>query len=182
MRGAELLDKLRCQLGRYDGAVTEGEILSLRIEDGAFVGTWDGGEVRALTVLLATGIADSGMPIENWREAVACGAVRLCPVCDGYDVLDQRIAVVSSESDPIGHAMFMRGFSADVTLFDRSEGSMLSDEERRRLDAAGVRHISSAVRGVTMSADMKPVLHTADGESREFDVMYPMGAAPATLH
>ncbi|MDB5907406.1 MAG: hypothetical protein JWP34_1520 [Massilia sp.] len=174
VRGAELLDKLRCQLGRCRGTVTEGEILSLRIEDGAFVGTWDGGEVRALTVLLATGIADGGMPVENWRDALACGAVRLCPVCDGYDVLDQRIAVVSSESNPIGHAMFMRGFSADVTLFDRSEESMLSDEERRRLDAAGVRYISSAVRGVTMSADMKPVLHTANGASREFDVMYPM--------
>jgi thioredoxin reductase (NADPH) len=174
VRGTVLLDNLRCQLGRYGGTVTDGEILSLRIEDGAFVGEYDGGEVRALTVLIATGIVDGGLPIENWREAVACGAVRLCPVCDGYDVIDQRIAVVSSEVNPIGHAMFMRGFSADVTLFDRVDGSMLTNEERRQLDAAGVRHIGSAVRGVTMSEDMKPVLNTTDGASREFDVMYPM--------
>ncbi|MET0856372.1 MAG: NAD(P)/FAD-dependent oxidoreductase [Telluria sp.] len=174
VRGAELLDNLRCQLGKYGGAVTDGEIVRLRIDDGAFVGEYDGGEVRALTVLIATGIIDTGLPIENWREAVACGAVRLCPVCDGFDVMDKRIAVVSSEANPIGHAMFMRSFSADVTLFDRAEGSMLSDEERQQLDAAGVRYVSSAVRGVTMSAAMKPVLNTADGASREFDVMYPM--------
>jgi alkyl hydroperoxide reductase subunit AhpF len=37
VRGPELLDNLRCQLGRY------------------------GGDVRALTVLLATGIADTGL-------------------------------------------------------------------------------------------------------------------------
>jgi thioredoxin reductase (NADPH) len=174
VRGADLLDNLRCQLGRYGGAVTDGEILSLRIDDGTFVGAYDGGEVRALTVLVATGIADSGLPIENWRAAVACGAVRLCPVCDGYDVIDQRIAVVSSADNPIGHAMFMRSFSADVTLFDRVEGSILNDAERQQLDAAGVRYINASVRGVSMSEDMKPILHTSDGASHEFDVMYPM--------
>jgi thioredoxin reductase (NADPH) len=172
--GTDLLDNLRCQLARYDGEITDAEILSLRIEDGTFVGEYDGGEVRALTVLLATGIKDTGLPIESWRAAVASGAVRLCPVCDGYDVIDKRIAVVSSETNPIGHAMFMRTFSADVTLFDRTHGSILSPDERQQLEAAGVRYISSAVCGVTMTDDMKPVLNTSNGKAYEFDVMYPM--------
>jgi thioredoxin reductase (NADPH) len=150
VHGPRLLENLRAQLGRY------------------------GGEVRALTVLLATGIADVGLPVERWREAIARGAVRLCPVCDGYDVIDKRIAVVSSETNPIGHAMFMRAFSADVTLFDRSETSILTDEERQRLEAAGVRYVSSMVRDVRMSEAMTPILNTANGESYEFDVMYPM--------
>lgn len=172
--GTRLLDNLRCQLGRYDGQLTDGEILRLRIEDGAFVGEYDGGEVRALTVLLATGIADTGLPIESWRAAIACGAVRLCPVCDGFDVIDKKIAVVSSETNPIGHAMFMRSFSSNVTLFDRSKGAILSDDERQQLQAAGVEYISAAVRDVSMSDAMKPILNTCDGASYEFDVMYPM--------
>ncbi|MES2759211.1 MAG: NAD(P)/FAD-dependent oxidoreductase [Pseudomonadota bacterium] len=172
--GTELLANLRCQLGPYDCDVKDAEILRLRLEDGTFIGEYDGGEVRALTVLLATGIKDTGLPIESWRAAVACGAVRLCPVCDGYDVIDKRIAVVSSEVNPIGHAMFMRTFSADVTLFDRTPGSILSPEEHRQLDAAGVRYVSSAVCAVTMTADMKPVLNTSNGKAYEFDVMYPM--------
>jgi thioredoxin reductase (NADPH) len=174
VHGPRLLENLRAQLGRYGGEVTTGEITGLRIEDGTFVGQYDGGEVRALTVLLATGIADVGLPVERWREAIARGAVRLCPVCDGYDVIDKRIAVVSSETNPIGHAMFMRAFSADVTLFDRSETSILTDEERQRLEAAGVRYVSSMVRDVRMSEAMTPILNTANGESYEFDVMYPM--------
>ena len=172
--GAELLDSLREQLQRYGGAVTKAEIRSLRIEDGTFVGEYEGGEVRALTVLIATGIVDTGLPIENWREAVACGAVRLCPVCDGYDVIDKRIAVISSEKNPIGHAMFMRSFSEDVTLFDRSEGAIISDEECQQLEAAGVTYVRSPVREVTMSGAMKPILNTGDGKAHEFDVMYPM--------
>lgn len=174
VRGTELLDNLRSQLARYDGEVTQAEILRLRIEDGTFVGEYDGGEVRALTVLMATGIVDKGLPVEDWREALASGAVRLCPVCDGYDVIDKRIAIITSESNPISHAMFMRSFSTDVTLFDRQEGSILSDDECRQLEAAGVRYVRSAVRNVTMSDGMKPILNTGDGKSYEFDVMYPM--------
>lgn len=174
VRGTELLDNLRSQLARYDGVVTGAEIQRLRIEDGTFVGEYDGGEVRALTVLMATGIVDKGLPIEDWREALSSGAVRLCPVCDGYDVIDKRIAIITSETNPIGHAMFMRTFSTDVTLFDRQEGSILSDDECRQLEAAGVRYVRSAVRNVTMSDDMKPILNTGDGKSYEFDVMYPM--------
>jgi thioredoxin reductase (NADPH) len=177
--GGQLLVNLTDQLKNYGGEVRHGEITDLRLEDGHFVGDYldDEGithEIRALTVLLATGVADAGLPIENWREAVACGAVRLCPVCDGYDVMDKRIAVVTNETNPVGHALFMRSFSAHVTLFDRGEEPMLNEDERRQIAAAGVRYVESPLRGVSMSPDMKPVLNTADGESREFDVFYPM--------
>ncbi|MFL6711106.1 MAG: NAD(P)/FAD-dependent oxidoreductase [Massilia sp.] len=172
--GKVLLENLRSQLHRYGGEITQGEITSLRIDDGAFVGTWEGGEVRALTVLLATGIVDKSLPVDHWRDAVSSGAIRLCPVCDGYDVSDQRIAVISSETNPIGHAMFMRSFSAHVTLFDRSEGAIISPEQEQQLDAAGVHYERSPVREVTLTATLRPVLHTADGAAHEFDVMYPM--------
>jgi thioredoxin reductase (NADPH) len=178
--GTRLLENLQDQLRKYGGEVTHGEIVGLRIDDGAFVGEYRNGdddevhEIRALTVLLATGVADAGLPIENWAEAVAAGAVRLCPVCDGYDVIDQRIAVVTSDTNPVGHALFMRTFSADVTLFDRAQTPVLSDEDRHRLEVAGVRYVESQLLGVTMSGDMKPILHTADGEDYPFDVFYPM--------
>ena len=172
--GTQLLENLRCQLGRYGGTVTPGEIRSLRIDDGHFVGEHDGGEVRALTVLLATGIVDAGLPIENWREAVAQGAVRLCPVCDGYDVLDKRVAVVSSASNPVGHALFLRTFTTDVTLFAREKDVGLSDDDCAKLRAANVRYVSSPVAGVTMTDHMRPILHTVDGEHYTVDVLYPM--------
>lgn len=177
--GGQLLVNLTKQLKRYGGEVRHGEITGLRLEDGIFVGDYldDDGKVRpirALTVLLATGVADAGLPVERWHEAVAAGAVRLCPVCDGYDVMDTRIAVVTSETNPVGHALFMRSFSADVTLFDRGEESMLNDDERRQIEAAGVKYVESPLLGVTLTDDMKPVLNTADGASREFDVFYPM--------
>ncbi|WP_371766526.1 NAD(P)/FAD-dependent oxidoreductase [Massilia sp.] len=178
--GHILLGNLASQLQRYGGSVMPGEIVDLRIEDGLFVGDYqpegidDIVQVRAHTVLLATGVADAGLPIENWREAVAFGSVRLCPVCDGFDVIDKRIAVATSDVNPVGHALFMRTFSADVTLFERGAPSMLSADDRRRLDAAGVRIVDSPLLSVTLDASMKPVLHTEDGQEHDADVFYPM--------
>jgi thioredoxin reductase (NADPH) len=180
--GHILLGNLTTQLTRYGGCVMPGEITDLRIEDGLFAADYapdgddDGGIVtlRAHTVLLATGAADAGLPIENWREAVAFGSVRLCPVCDGFDVIDKRIAVATAEVNPVGHALFMRTFSADVTLFERAAPSLLTMEDRRRLDAAGVRCVASPLQSVTLDASMKPVLHTQDGRAHDADVFYPM--------
>jgi thioredoxin reductase (NADPH) len=178
--GTRLLENLQDQLRNYGGEVTRGEIVGLRIEDGAFVGEYrrddedEVREIRALTVLLATGVADAGLPIDNWAAAVGSGAVRLCPVCDGYDVMDQRIAVVTAGNNPVGHALFMRTFSEDVTLFARAETPVPSEQDRRRLEVAGIRYVESPLLGVTLSEDMKPILHTADGQDDTFDVFYPI--------
>jgi thioredoxin reductase (NADPH) len=183
--GHVLLGNLSVQLERYGGAVMPGEIVDLRIEDGLFVGDYlseaTEGEpepelvqIRAHTAVIATGVADAGLPIENWREAIAFGSLRLCPVCDGFDVMDKRIAVATADTNPVGHALFMRTFSEDVTLFERGSPSMLNDDDRRRLDAAGVRLVESPLRSVTMNASMKPVMHTEDGEEYSADVFYPM--------
>ncbi|MFC5548936.1 NAD(P)/FAD-dependent oxidoreductase [Massilia aerilata] len=180
--GNVLLGNLTVQLERYGGAVMPGEILDLRLEDGLFVADYAAedapeGELtqlRAHTVILATGVADAGLPIESWREAIAFGSLRLCPVCDGFDVMDKRIAVATAETNPVGHALFMRTFSEDVTLFERGSPSMLDDEDKRRLDAAGVRLVESPLLSVTLDASMKPVMHTEDGEEYPADVFYPM--------
>jgi thioredoxin reductase (NADPH) len=183
--GHVLLGNLTVQLERYGGAVMPGEILDLRIEDGLFVGDYlpeateeapepQTLQLRAHTVLLATGVADVGLPIESWREAIAFGSLRLCPVCDGFDVMDKRIAVATAETNPVGHALFMRTFSEDVTLFERGSPSMLDEAARQHLAAAGVRLVDSPLQSVTLDASMKPVMHTEDGGEYSADVFYPM--------
>ena len=172
--GQVLLDNLRCQLQHYDTTVMPGEIERLERRDGLYVATHEGGEIRALTVLLATGTEDAGLPMEGWREALACGTMRLCPVCDGFDVLDKKIAVVSSEQNRIAHALFMRSYSSDITLFERERDSVLDEAERGQLVQTGVRYVASPLLGITLGERMTPVLHTKDGASHHFDVVYPM--------
>lgn len=173
--GDQLQQRLRDQLARYDTQVTAGEVGDLAIDDdGGFLADFNDTRVRARVVILATGVADGGLPIDNWREAVRHGAVRLCPVCDGHDVMDKKIAVITSPANPVGHAVFMRTFSADVTLFERDDTVPLDAEQRVRLQQAGVRYVQAPVKGVGMTAAMTPMLHTADGIDHHADVLYPM--------
>lgn len=172
--GPQLQQRLRDQLARYDTDVASGEVSRLAEEEDGFTAEFNDTRVRARMVILATGVADAGLPIENWREAVRSGAVRLCPVCDGNDVLDKKIAVISSPANPVGHAVFMRTFSADVTLFERDDAAPLDAEQRIRLQQAGVRYVQAPVKGVGMTARMTPVVHTDDGAEHHFDVLYPM--------
>lgn len=174
IQGTQLLDNLRSQLARYGGHVTAGEITSLTRNDEYFTAEFDGGQFHARTVLISTGIADAGMPIENWREAVTSGAVRLCPVCDGFDVLDKRIAVIGAPENCVGHSLFLRTFSNDITLFERDASTCRPGKDQQRLDEANIRRVESPLLGVTLTEDMKPVLHTADGADHHFDVVYPM--------
>jgi thioredoxin reductase (NADPH) len=174
VHGADLLARLREQLAQYGGEVTAGEVLDLERNGESFIAHTTAGQVEARTVLLATGVADGGMPMEGWREAVACGAVRLCPVCDGYDVLDRNVAVISGERNPVGHALFIRTFSDHVTLFERGPASCLAEADRARLRAAQVTVDDSPVVQVALTERQTVQVHTEDGTQREFEVVYPM--------
>lgn len=179
IQGTHLLDNLRTQLGRYGGHVTGGEITSLTREDDYFTAEFDGGQLHARTVLLSSGVADAGLPVENWHDAVLSGAVRLCPVCDGFDVLDKKIAVVGEPASCVGHALFLRTFSNDITLFERETSTCPVAKDQQRLDGANIKRVESPLKGITMTDAMKPVLHTEDGAEHRFDVVYPMLGATA---
>ena len=175
VNGIELLERMRGQLRQYGGEVTEGEVHELALgHDLCFTAKTSVGELRARTVLLASGVVDGGMPMERWQDAVRCGAVRLCPVCDGYDVKGKKVAVLACEDKPVNHALFLRTFCENVTLFDRDKEAEYSDHDRERLKSGQVRHIGSPSVRVSLNDEDKPVVHTADGKEYEFDSVYPM--------
>ena len=174
VQGTTLLDTLKAQLAKLGCSVTAGEVTSLTRDERGFIADWDGGRLRARKVIMATGIVDIGLPTENWRASVRNGAVRLCPICDGYDVTDRRIAVVCGQDNRVQHARFMRTFSADITLMLPADAPPLDQDEREALDQAGVRWLEAPALDVSTVNGNTPLVHTADGRQHAFDVLYPM--------
>lgn len=172
--GPTLLGTLTTQLGKLGCSVTAGEVTSLMRDERSFIADWDGGRVRARKVVMATGIVDIGLPTANWHAAIRHGAVRLCPICDGYDVTDRRIGVVCGQDNRVQHARFMRTFSADIMLMLPQDAPPLDQAERVALDEAGVRWLESPALDVTTADGRTPLVHTADGRQHAFDVLYPM--------
>ena len=174
VHGATLLKTLKTQLDKLDCSVSVGEVISVARDGRGFIADWDGGRVQARKVIMATGIVDIGLPTENWHAAIRNGAVRLCPICDGYDVTDRNIGVVCGQENRVQHARFMRTFSADITLMLPADAPPLAQDEREALEEAGVNWLESPALDVTTVDARTPLVHTADGAQHAFDVLYPM--------
>ncbi|HZX81424.1 MAG TPA: NAD(P)/FAD-dependent oxidoreductase, partial [Lysobacter sp.] len=125
--GTTLLAQQREQAEGYGATIEDGCIAQLRRDGDAFEAiAADGRRWRARYVILATGIVDVMPPLDGLEDGIAAGAVRLCPVCDGYEASDCRVAVYGPVETTVGHALFLRTFSDDVTVL-ASEASRASD-------------------------------------------------------
>ncbi len=177
--GEELLERLRRQARRYGARVTRGLVEGLRREGGAFVARCEGGEVRARKVLLATGIVDKEPEMANLREAIDAGCIRLCPVCDGHEVIDRKVAVYGDPAEATGHAVFMRTFTPDVTLLAPRGAGAAGEQELEQMRRAGVRYLEAPVCEMFMTAEGRAGVRLADGSEHAFATLYPaLGARP----
>jgi thioredoxin reductase (NADPH) len=169
--GPDLLTRLREQALLYGAALESGRVTSLRQDSSdSFRVRWDGKEVSARTVLLATGLVDSHLPIDGLDAAVWSGAVRYCPICDGFEAIDRRIGVVGNLAEAGSKALFLRTYSRDVVLFETGE-ERVAVELRQRLQEAGVEQAGKPVRA---ECTEDAVTVTLEGGRRvNLDVLYP---------
>lgn len=74
------------------------------------------GRVRARRVILATGLVDDLPAIPGVQQGWG-HTVLHCPFCHGWEVRDQRIAILARDEVAVHHAMMFRQLSDQVTLF-----------------------------------------------------------------
>lgn len=139
--GKELLARMREQAAEFGGHVSDGLVEKLAKEGDVFVACMGEERRRARTVLLATGVVNNRPPIapEIHDAALARGLLRYCPICDGYEVTDRKVAVLGTKLHGLEEALFLRMYSADVTLIAPEGEHALTQEERRQLSEAGVK-------------------------------------------
>jgi thioredoxin reductase len=96
----------------------------------------DGRAVSARTVLLATGMIyvypDLPGARERWGHSVFH-----CPFCHGWEVRERPLSVLGGDDDAVRRALLLTSWSDDVTLLSNGPAG-LADEDRERLDRAGV--------------------------------------------
>ncbi|MHA6722935.1 NAD(P)/FAD-dependent oxidoreductase [Sphingomonas sp. RS2018] len=129
--------------------------------------------LAARTVLLATGVVNNrpDMEAEAHDAALAAGLLRYCPICDGYEVTDKRVGVIGTGDHGMREALFLRGFTRDVTLIAHDGEHDLPEACRRELAEAGIAWMDGPCTPLRAEgAEM--VVKTAAGE-RRFDSVYP---------
>jgi thioredoxin reductase (NADPH) len=165
--GDALLARMSEQAGLYGAkrCVARAETLT-RDDDGFALALGDGDTVRGRFVLLATGVVDRLPDLPGIEAAIHAARVRICPICDAYEAIDQRIAVLGEGDLGMREAAFLTNYSPQVTLLHLGPVSTLSEPppsgvELLPLDLASVSVGSKSV-------EVRP----PGQDARAFDCLY----------
>ena len=171
--GHELVARMRAQAERYGVRVERGTVDKLAHADRMFSADTSLGAIEARTVLLATGTVNRAPPMDHAAhdDALHRGLLRYCPVCDGYEATDKAICVLGRGDRGAREALFLRAFSARVTLIDIEGDPGLAVDRAAALAEAGIAVVQGPARAIVIDGDQIAV-DTPDGRMR-FDTLYP---------
>jgi thioredoxin reductase (NADPH) len=172
--GSDLLSALREQALQFGAQIQRAHVSSLDATEGVFSLKYDGRQIYARHVILATGVRDHLPAIGGVSEAVLRSVIRLCPICDAFEAIDKHIAVISDGPRGEREAAFLRSYSAHVTLLDLGKSPATRSSSTL---SGGIERIPIHLADLNVRPD-GVTLNTA-AENRRFDVVYlALGCSP----
>ena len=178
IKGAELMERIQTQAAEYGATFRTGEVTELSRDAEGFSVSIDGQKIRSAFVLLATGVVDNDPKLPGVERAIERGLLRICPICDGYEIIGKKVGVIGGGAHAAREALFLRTYSDDVTLVHIREKSALTPAYRRLLREANVGLIESSLGRVTINNDVIEAFDLGGTEYR-FQVIYSaLGSRP----
>ena len=173
INGEALLERMRRQLCELGVVASTGTASSVsRQEDGRLRVETEGDAILAPTLVLATGVRDRLPPVPDAIAHVRAGAIRQCPVCDAYEVIDRRVAVIGTGECAAGEALFLRTYTASLAIVTLGEPAGLSETNLDRLRTAGVQILEKLVDEISFAGDPPVSIVFEDGTTMSFDAAY----------
>ena len=181
IRGTELIERMTRHALEFGAEIEEAEIASIeRTGDGFRLHGVDGRSWRSRSLILASGILlnQVDLPHTVHERAIEAGVLRYCPVCDGYEHIDARIGVIGCDSDGAAEALFLRQYSADITLMPLNHPELSADQTREMV-GAGIGVEAGALVELKPHDDRMEVWLEGHAAPLSFDVVYPaLGTRP----
>jgi thioredoxin reductase (NADPH) len=175
--GKEIIARARENLEQYGLCIEAGTVTGLRKQPDRFIALVEGNgngtrQIAARRVLLATGAVDIEPDLPDLPNAVQRGLVRYCPICDGYESRDKRVAVIGYGDHGLGEAIFIaRTYCRDVTLLTLGQHMRLDPDQQAKLDEHGIKVVEAPVESLDMEEDRIAAMHV-HGEEHRFDILY----------
>jgi thioredoxin reductase (NADPH) len=174
--GDAILARMRDQALEYGAVIEPGRVEALARDGDGFVARLNGREVRVRAVLLATGVVDHHPDLPGVQDAVKRSLVRICPICDAYEAIDKRVAIIGKDDLGVREAAFMRTYTDRVTLIHIGPAEALT--ERAALDRLGVTLVEGSIDDVELQDDHVRALCWG-GQVHAFDMIYSaLGTTP----
>lgn len=119
VQGLVLAEQLQKQAERFGAEIEFGDVSALRDEGDIKVVTVDNVEVKARTVLIATGSDYNQLGIPGEKEHYGRG-VHYCATCDGAFYRDKKLVVVGGGNSAVQESIFLTRYATHINLLVRS--------------------------------------------------------------
>jgi len=174
--GLELAERLEKQAERFGAQIEYGDVSEIRDEGDIKVVVVDDQEVKARTVLIATGSDYNKLGVPGEKEYYGRG-VHYCATCDGAFYREKTLVVVGGGNSGFQEAIFLTRFSSHIDLLVRSTvkaSEILQEQMQKYVDEGKVTiHLQTSVdeiiaedgkvKGVKAKKDGQPVMFSSDG-------------------
>lgn len=125
--GPELMNRMAEQAETYGARLDIGaEVRSFRRGEHLFTLDTTSGEVRARSILIATGSAYKLLGIPGEQELIGAG-VHFCATCDGAFYRDKEVLVIGGGNSALEEGIFLSRFCQKVTIVHRSPAFSASE-------------------------------------------------------
>lgn len=170
--GLTLADQLQKQAERFGAEIEFGDVSAIRSEGDVKVLIIDGKEVKARTVLVATGsdYKKTGAPGE--MEYYGRG-VHYCATCDGAFYRDKRLVVVGGGNSALQESIFLTRFASHIDLLVRgaiSASDVLQQDLQKYIDEGKITlHLATTTDEIVATdGKVTSVSGTKNGEKVSF--------------
>ena len=119
IEGMTLAGHLEKQAERFGAHIEFGDVTAIRDEDGVKVVTVDGADVKAKTVLIATGSDWKKIGVPGEKEFYGRG-VHYCATCDGAYYREKKLVVIGGGNSAFQEALFLTRYASHIDLLVRS--------------------------------------------------------------
>ncbi|CAL9373030.1 NAD(P)/FAD-dependent oxidoreductase [Streptomyces sp. enrichment culture] len=169
---AEFLAAGREEIARYGVDLVRDRVVDASRDGDFTVVLATGRTVRARRLVVATGLKDELPPVDGIAERFGRDVLH-CPYCHGWEVRDQAFGVLATSAMSVHQALMVTQWSKDVTLFLHEVAeSELSEQDVRRLGAAGVTVVTGPVAGLVTEDDRLTGVRLEDGTTYERQVLF----------
>jgi thioredoxin reductase len=167
MSPADLIRRGREEATGYGVEFVQDHVVAA--EPGFSVQLAEGRVLEARRLLIATGATDELPEIEGAHERWGRDFLH-CPYCHGWEVRDQPIGLLAIGAGSVEHAELIRQWSTDLVFFAHTHE--LTDDERARLAALGIRIVHGEVRMLVVEDDRLRGVALADGSMIRRDAVF----------
>jgi thioredoxin reductase (NADPH) len=174
VEGMTLAGHLEKQAERFGAKIEFGDASALRTEGKYKIVTIDGQDVKAKSVLIATGSDYKKLGVPGEKELYGRG-VHYCATCDGAFYREKTLAVVGGGNSALQETIFLTRYATHIDLLVRSTvkaSDVLQHELQKYIDAGQVTlHLETATDEIIITdGRASGVKVTTNGEQKEITV------------